>query len=172
MGNEQQKVDGVIDTTGFPVPPAEQNLPAMWAEHVCDVGEGGGILEGLCFDRTGILWFVDCPHALIYRLDSADPAPKPEVAFKMPEGGLPSAVKIHKDGRLFITCVMSDRGPGIFVMSTEGAVLDCISAGERWCSSPMATCSTPRLTVRWARQRPVSTMSMCIRVRPPAWHPA
>ncbi|WP_085831082.1 SMP-30/gluconolactonase/LRE family protein [Collinsella vaginalis] len=132
MGNEQQKVDGVIDTTGFPVPPAEQNLPAMWAEHVCDVGEGGGILEGLCFDRTGILWFVDCPHALIYRLDSADPAPKPEVAFKMPEGGLPSAVKIHKDGRLFITCVMSDRGPGIFVMSTEGAVLDCISAGERW----------------------------------------
>lgn len=39
---------------------------------------------------------------------------------------MPSAVKLHKDGRLFVTAVVSDHGSQIAVLSPEGKVLESI----------------------------------------------
>jgi lactonase len=39
---------------------------------------------------------------------------------------MPSAVKLHKDGRLFVTAVVSDHGSQIAVLSPKGKVLESI----------------------------------------------
>lgn len=40
---------------------------------------------------------------------------------------MPSALKVHKDGRLFVTCVNSDEGSLIVILSPEGKILQKIS---------------------------------------------
>lgn len=110
--------------TPFRIPSQERDVPIEVARKAIDVSDDFGVLEGLAFDRTGDLWFVDCPHARVMRADVD--ASSCEVVFTIPDGGLPSAIKFHKDGSLYITCVASDHGPGIFVMSFTGELQEVI----------------------------------------------
>ncbi len=55
-------------------------------------------LEGPSFDRAGNLYFVDIPHGRVFRL-----TPAREFELVTEYDGEPGGLKIHKDGRIFIT---------------------------------------------------------------------
>jgi gluconolactonase len=55
-------------------------------------------LEGPSFDRKGNLYFVDIPFGRIFRL-----TPEREFELVTEYDGEPGGLKIHKDGRIFIT---------------------------------------------------------------------
>lgn len=114
-----------------PIPPAERNLQTVEARLFADiplpddVPAGGNILEGLAFDRAGDLLFCNSPMGRIYKLDMATRAPR--LLAQLPEGWQPSAVKVHKDGRLFSTCIVFGRGSFVAVLSAEGELLDTVA---------------------------------------------
>lgn len=55
-------------------------------------------LEGPSFDREGDLYFVDIPHGRIFRM-----RPDREIELVAEYDGEPGGLKIHQDGRIFIT---------------------------------------------------------------------
>jgi gluconolactonase len=56
-------------------------------------------LEGPVFDRLGRLYVTDIPFGRIFRIDSDG-----EWELIAEYDGWPNGLKIHKDGRIFITC--------------------------------------------------------------------
>ena len=55
----------------LPIPEHEKELPAVWAEKFLDVPAAPGginILEGLCFDRNGDLFFCNTPQRRIWKV--------------------------------------------------------------------------------------------------------
>lgn len=117
-----------ISAPHSPIPANEREIPAVTAEKFLDVPDTGGILEGLCFDRKGNMWFVDCPHGAVYHVEMS--TKRLTLAFHLPDHAIPCSVKIHRDGRLFLACSSSDQGSGIFVLSTKGKLLDVITVPE------------------------------------------
>ena len=82
---------------------------------------GGGhhtsLLEGPSFDRNGVLWCVDIPNGRILNV-----SPQGEFSVFKTYDGWPTGLKIHRDGRVFIT----DAKHGIML-------LDPVSGGiEPW----------------------------------------
>ncbi|ACA19916.1 SMP-30/Gluconolaconase/LRE domain protein [Methylobacterium sp. 4-46] len=73
--------------------------PTAWA----NANRGGhaidSFLEGPVFDRAGRLYVTDIPHGRIFRID---PAGEWELIAEY--DGWPNGLKIHRDGRIFITC--------------------------------------------------------------------
>ena len=67
-------------------------------------------LEGPAFDRHGNLYFVDIPHGPIFRM-----APNREIELVTEYDGEPGGLKIHRDGRIFVT----DYKHGIVVLDPE-----------------------------------------------------
>ncbi|AWB23948.1 gluconolactonase [Methylobacterium currus] len=73
--------------------------PTAWA----NANRGGeaidSFLEGPVFDRQGRLYVTDIPHGRIFRID-------PDGAWDLVAeyDGWPNGLKIHRDGRIFITC--------------------------------------------------------------------
>src|SRR5262249_60002383 len=55
-------------------------------------------LEGPSFDRTGNLYVVDVPFGRIFRV-----SPSGQFELAAEYDGEPNGLKIHKDGRIFIT---------------------------------------------------------------------
>lgn len=114
----------------LPIPENEKNIPAIWAEHFLDVPaeeDGVNILEGLCFDRAGDLYFCNTPQSRIYKVDMK--TKQLSVFIDLPEHMMPSAVKIHKDGRIFSTMASSDDGCLIAIISPGGKLLGKIVTG-------------------------------------------
>ena len=93
----------------IPIPPSEKNLPTVVAEkffHVSDANHN--TLEGLCFDRTGEnLYFVDCMEKNAVMRLNVETKKLTEIIRLTGEPQV-SAVKIHKDGRIFIACCSHD----------------------------------------------------------------
>lgn len=56
-------------------------------------------LEGPAFDRAGRLYVTDIPFGRIFRIDQAG-----EWTLVAEYDGWPNGLKIHQDGRIFITC--------------------------------------------------------------------
>ncbi len=122
-----------LETEGdryFPIPENEKNIPAIWAEHVLDIPvnpDGINILEGLCFDREGNLFICNTPQSRIWKLN-----PKTNelsVFVDLPDHMMPSAVKIHKDGRIFATMAGSDEGCLVAILSPKGELQEKIITG-------------------------------------------
>ncbi|MBR2596407.1 MAG: SMP-30/gluconolactonase/LRE family protein [Solobacterium sp.] len=119
---------------GFPIPENEKSIPAVTAEYFCSVPMDGvvpglNILEGLCFDREGNLFVCNTPMGRIYKIDMQT---KEIRLFLERPGYYPSAIKIHKDGRLFVTTAGSPEGGLIMTVSPEGKILDeIVKVGER-----------------------------------------
>lgn len=108
----------------LPIPENEKNVPAIWAEKFMDISvnpNGLNILEGLCFDRKGDLFICNTPQSRIYKLDMQ--SRELSVFIDLPDHMMPSAVKIHKDGRIFATITGSDHGCLVAVLSPEGKFL-------------------------------------------------
>lgn len=121
----------------FPIPENEKNLQTITAEHFVDipmenVKPGHNILEGLCFNNTGdILYVCNTPMSKIYKVNMD--TKEVTLFVDLPEHMMPSAIKIHKDGRLFVTMAGSDNGGLIAIISEEGKIFDKIVTGtDKW----------------------------------------
>lgn len=121
----------------FPIPENEKNLQTITAEHFVDipmenVKPGHNILEGLCFNNTGdILYVCNTPMSKIYKVNID--TKEVTLFVDLPEHMMPSSIKIHKDGRLFVTMAGSDNGGLIAIISEEGKILDKIVTGtDKW----------------------------------------
>ena len=125
-----------------PIPPWERGLQTITAELFVKIPEAKGSLEGLCFDRKGDLYFTEVGAGKVYKcimdtkeiqlIWTADPAKDWKVA----------AVKIHKDGRLFVCCcgtgghglngranVKTRRNGALLVMNPDGTDVQTIVEG-------------------------------------------
>lgn len=84
-----------------------------------DPNRGGAavdcFLEGPSFDRQGNLWCVDIPFGRIFRINS-----KAEWELAVQYDGWPNGLKIHKDGRIFIT----DYRRGLMVLDSKSGKID------------------------------------------------
>ncbi|MGE0701023.1 MAG: SMP-30/gluconolactonase/LRE family protein [Hyphomicrobiaceae bacterium] len=67
----------------------------------------GSFLEGPSFDRAGNLLMVDIAHGRIFKL-----TPSKDWSVLAQYDGMPNGLKIHKDGRIFVT----DRKNGVVVV--------------------------------------------------------
>ena len=88
--------------------------PTAWA----NANRGGhaidSFLEGPVFDRAGRLYVTDIPFGRIFRVD-----PDGEWTLVTEYDGWPNGLKIHRDGRIFVTCYKH----GIMLLDPEsGAV--------------------------------------------------
>lgn len=99
----------IIETKVFASVPKELLLDAETA-FVRDMFHGqrvGSFLEGPSFDRAGNLFMVDIAHGRILKLT---PAKAWSVVAQY--DGMPNGLKIHKDGRIFVT----DRKNGVVIV--------------------------------------------------------
>ena len=89
-----------VETSVFTTLPERFRKPVRtaWA----DANQGGqpidSFLEGPSFDRNGQLYVTDIPHGRIFRV-----SPQGEWELVTEYDGWPNGLKIHRDGRIFIT---------------------------------------------------------------------
>lgn len=109
------------------IPQAEIGLPSQMASLFVKVGTDTGDLEGLCFDRSGNLFFVGIQTGTIFQLEMA--TRKVSVLVNLGHGAKPCAVKIHRDGRFFVACVDSFDGGLVAVLEADGTYQRTIASG-------------------------------------------
>jgi lactonase len=110
-----------------PIPPAEHGLQTITAEYFYQIHtDKPKHVEGLCFDRNGDLYFTSHYEGRALKLDMKTRQTVP--VFEM-SGQMPTAVKIHKDGRLFICCVGKTEKGGIYILKPDGTVLEKLAHG-------------------------------------------
>ena len=106
MENISNRLDFTSELRFFPIPPSEAGLQTAAAEHFIKITDEVTALEGLHFDRTGkYLYGVACGPNQVFRVDMDTKEIK--VILELDEYAPDlkvSAVKVHKDGRLFIAC--------------------------------------------------------------------
>lgn len=108
------------------LPPSEAYIRTVEAEPWFQVSQEAMQLEGLCFDREGNLYFVDVFGGTLMKLDVENRHLEKLAVF---HGVNPAAVKIHKDGRLFIACLGDFQRGGVIVCNPE-------SRESNWLISP------------------------------------
>lgn len=97
---------------------SENELQTVTAEPWIKISDRGLQLEGLNFDREGNLFLLDVFEGNIFKVNtSTKEVTRPFVS----EKANPAAIKVHKDGRLFI-CYLGDfkTTGGIFSTTEEG----------------------------------------------------
>lgn len=100
-----------------PIPPSETGLTTLLAEPWFKISDEFKQLEGLCFDRHGNLYLLEVFGGTIYRLDVATMTLS-EIYHA--ETLKPAAIKIHKDGRLYVCCLGDFTTGQIFAMDPDG----------------------------------------------------
>lgn len=110
-----------------PIPPWEAQLPTLTAEPWFKVSDKSLQLEGLCFDGKGNLYFVDVFGGTLFRLELD--GMKLEEIYHAP-GEYPAAIKIHKDGRLFVCCLGDFEKGHIFAIQPDGTGRETIIEGH------------------------------------------
>lgn len=102
-----------------PISPAEKVLQTVTAEPFFQVSEDFEQLEGLCFDRSGDLYFVGVFSGHVFKLEM--PTQKLSIVYTA-EGYAPAALKIHRDGRLFLACLGNFENTGcVFSIAPDGS---------------------------------------------------
>lgn len=96
----------------------------MMAIPLTDQPPGRNVLEGLAFNKEGHLYVCVPVQSLIYKVD-VDTQTVLQI-ITLPDHLLPAALKIHRDGRLFVAAVGSDNGSQIAILSPEGILQERI----------------------------------------------
>ncbi|MCO5446183.1 hypothetical protein NG844_01960 [Enterococcus faecalis] len=101
-----------------PIPASEYSLQTVTAEPWFQISKQALQLEGLQFDKFGNLYFVEVFGGRIFNFN---PLTKKLKVVVETNNEHPAAVKIHKDGRLFIACLgnFKDSG-GIYAITLDG----------------------------------------------------
>lgn len=97
---------------------SESELQTITAEPWLEISKKGLQLEGLNFDRQGQLFLLDVFEGNIFKINpETKEIKRPFVSHK----ANPAAIKIHKDGRLFV-CYLGDfkSTGGIFAATENG----------------------------------------------------
>ncbi|PWI57863.1 SMP-30/gluconolactonase/LRE family protein [Sulfoacidibacillus thermotolerans] len=104
-----------------PVPllASEKNLQTITAEPWLQISEASLQLEGLCFDRASNLYLLEVFGGQIFKVMLPE---KVITTIVGPNSLAPAAIKIHKDGRLFI-CSLGDfkSTGGLFAIQPDGS---------------------------------------------------
>ena len=88
-----------------PIPPEESGLQTVLAEHFLTVyNSKEWSLEGLCFDRKGDLYLTDVHRGRVLKVDMKTKVISLVYQTDPDKHLMAAAVKIHKDGRLFVCC--------------------------------------------------------------------
>lgn len=105
-------------STAVPILSHEADIQTVTAEQWLKISDEGLQLEGLCFDKDGNLLLCEVFGGTIFHVDL--PEKKVTTLFQSQKQN-PAAVKIHKDGRLFV-CYLGDfeSSGGIFAVDSEG----------------------------------------------------
>jgi lactonase len=108
-----------------------QTITALPFVHVDD--KKATRLEGLIFDRKRDMYFVNIYESIVIKVDME--TKKVSHAYEFEDKRfMPTAVKIHKDGRLFVGGVdfkserMGEHG-GIYSMNPDGTDVKCVLSG-------------------------------------------
>ncbi|QCV87640.1 SMP-30/gluconolactonase/LRE family protein [Acidipropionibacterium jensenii] len=110
------------------IPCSEREVPAEVAEPWFQVSPENKQLEGLCFDRAGDLHLVDVFEGNVYKLEMTG---RKLTVLATLTGENPAALKIHRDGRLFVCCLANMRDNGsIVAMAPDGSELETIVGPE------------------------------------------
>ncbi len=122
-----QKLSYMAESRYVPIPPAEKNLQTVTADFWFKVSDDFKQLEGLCFDRESNLYFVEVFGGAIMKLDLS--------TMKLTEiyqakGMNPAALKIHKDGRLFVCCLGDFKKGFVFAITPDGKNYETIIPQE------------------------------------------
>ncbi|MCL1996437.1 MAG: SMP-30/gluconolactonase/LRE family protein [Defluviitaleaceae bacterium] len=120
------------------IPESHANLQTIIAEPWYEVSKDALQLEGLCFDRTGKnLFFCEVFGGTVFKLALPE---KKLSTIQEPKGYSVGAVKLHKDGRVFI-CGMGDltgKG-GVFAVQPDGSNYETIlDPGLDYCVDDLA----------------------------------
>lgn len=111
-----------------PIPPSEQFERTITAEKFHLVTkEKPKHLEGICFDRNGDMYFTSTYEGAVYFVDMKTG----KQTLKWQDKDLKAAsVKLHKDGRMFISCIGTEKKSGrIVVARQDGTTEREIAAG-------------------------------------------
>jgi len=124
--NQSHVLSYVDETRGLvPIPLWERGLPSAVAKSHFKVSEAAVPLEGVAFDRSGNLLFVDIYNSRVHRLS---PDRKLSTVYTGIELN-PSGIAIHKDGRIFVAAVGAIDAEGKFsagtVVSMKADGTDC-----------------------------------------------
>lgn len=105
-----------VTSSVVPLPPALLNLPTIKAEPWVQIDPGPGVfIEGPAFNRNGDLFITSVFDGRILKITSAK---KVNTVFQK-EGHNITGLVIHKDGRLFGTCISGQ----LFSMNEDGSGL-------------------------------------------------
>lgn len=111
-----------------PIPPSEQGLRTIVAEpflHVTD--EIPRHLEGICFDKTGEnMYFCSTDIGRVFRYNFASKECK---ELWTDENVRSFGMKVHRDGRLFVSCFGRIKDPAIYVLTPDGTVEQTLMDG-------------------------------------------
>jgi gluconolactonase len=114
----------VIETEVFATIPPEFQVARRTT--FSEVNRGGreihSFLEGPSFDRDGNLYVVDIPHGRVFRI-----APDRKFTLVAEYDGEPNGLKIHRDGRIFIT----DYKNGIMLLDPKSGTVTPVLE-RRW----------------------------------------
>src|SRR5699024_1179954 len=105
-------------STAVPIQAHEAHLQTVTARQWLQIAEEGLQLEGLCFDREGNLLLCEVFGGKVFHVRLPD---KQVTTLFQSSKKNPAAVKIHKDGRLFV-CYLGDfeSSGGIFAVDSNG----------------------------------------------------
>jgi len=112
-----QKLSYMAESGYVPIPPAEKDLQTVTANFWFKVSDEFKQLEGLCFDREGNLYLLEVFGGSIMKIELA--TMKIREIYKA-EAMNPAAIKIHKDGRLFICCLGDFKKGLVFAITPDG----------------------------------------------------
>jgi len=109
-------VPPLLETEVFTSVPAALRVPERHSDWVVHRGAGPlhSFLEGPSFDRNGHLFCVDVAHGRIFKI-----SPTGEWSVFTEYDGIPNGLKIHHDGRLFVT----DRRRGLLSFDPQTAAM-------------------------------------------------
>lgn len=108
------------------VPTIGPELQTITAEKFIKAYDESFTLEGLCFDRKGDMYFTSTMGNSVFKVNMATQQLS-RIFHK--KDVRPAAVKIHKDGRLFVCCISNETLGGIIVMNPDGSDQEYILKG-------------------------------------------
>lgn len=77
---------------------SDPDRPSAWIEANKPGQKAASFLEGPSFDRDGNLYVTDIPHGRVFRI-----APDGQWTLVADYDGWPNGLRVHRDGRIFIT---------------------------------------------------------------------
>ncbi len=111
-----------------PIPPGERGLPCVEAEKFHLVTrERPKRLEGVTFDSEGNMYFTSNYEGRVYKLDIRT---MERVCVWQDETLRPASVKLHRDGRMIISCLAGAKSGRIVVARPDGSTERTLAEGR------------------------------------------